>query len=61
MFIFCVYCVSSSLCDKMTTVCDLETSKKRRPRPYLGCSTTEETQLIQGGPKVGIQYIQSEA
>jgi hypothetical protein len=51
----CEYCVLSGwgLCDGLITpqssptgcvclvVCDLETSKKRRPRPYLGCWATK--------------------
>ena len=69
MFVCCECCVSSrkDLCDKLITcpeesywlwfvvVCDLETSRTRKPWPALGCSTTRKQknyitvwQLMQG-------------
>ena len=60
MFVCCECCVLSGrgLCDELITrpeesyrlwcvvVCDLETSRMRRPWPALGCSATEKKYII---------------
>jgi hypothetical protein len=60
MFVCCECCVLSGrdFCDKLITrpeesyrlwsdvVCDLETSKMRRPLPALGCSATKKMPIL---------------
>jgi len=60
VFVCCECCVLSGrgLCDKLIThpeesyqlwcvvVCDLETSRMRRPWPALGCSVTEKKTMV---------------
>jgi hypothetical protein len=57
MFVSCVCCVGSGLCDGLTagsaesyrlfiTVCDLDTATIRRSKPELGCSGTERNPHI---------------
>jgi len=53
MFVLC--CVGSGLCDELIihsdesnclTVCALETSAMKRPRPELGCCTTQKEMSV---------------
>ena len=59
-FVFVVCCIGSSLCDKLITlqrsptgavrvcltVCYLETSPMRRPRPELGCYVIKKRNVV---------------
>jgi hypothetical protein len=58
MFVSCVCCLRSGVCDELSLVqrsptgcvclpvCDLETSTMRRSRPDLDCSTSEKNREL---------------
>jgi hypothetical protein len=68
MFVCCVCCVGSSLCEELITrseesyrvcliVCDLETSNVRRPRPDWGSYATQKKKRWHGDVKYRLNVL----